>query len=100
MQVRAFDDLDLPWSEPPDGGGRGGPLVASGGEDALDEREQLSYGLQDKQTAVAILNVGRVDGEVEHQAERVDNDVTLLAFDFLAGIVAGGIDAPPLFPHP
>ena len=38
--------------------------------------------------AVAVLNVGWVDDEVEHQAERVDNDVPLLAFDFLACVVA------------
>ena len=97
MQVGAFHDLDLPWPECPDGGGRRRPLIASVSENALDKREQLSHRLQDKQAAVAVLNVGWVDDEVEHQAERVDNDVPLLAFDFLACVVAGRIDAGPPF---
>ena len=75
MPVGAFHDLDLPWPECPDGGSRRRPLIASVGENALDKREQLSHRLQDKQAVVAVLNVGWVDDEVEHQAERVDTDV-------------------------
>ena len=47
--------------------------------------------------AVAVLNGGRVDNEVEHQAERVDTDVPQRASDFLACVVAGRIDAGPPF---
>ena len=46
---------------------------------------------------VAVLNVGWVDDEVEHQAERVDTDVPQRASDFLDCVVAGRIHTgPPL----
>jgi hypothetical protein len=36
----------------------------------------------------------------DHQAQRVDGNVSLLAFDFLARIVAGRIDPGPPFSAP
>lgn len=38
--------------------------------------------------AVAVLNIGAVDHEADHQTKRVDNDVSLAALDLLARIIA------------
>jgi len=38
-----------------------------------------------------------VDDGVHQQALRVDKDMALFAFDFLAGIVPAGVDAAPPF---
>jgi hypothetical protein len=43
------------------------------------------------------LNVRCVDNGVHQQALRIDEDVTLLAFDFLACIVPARVDGAP--PH-
>ena len=43
---------------------------------------------QDESRAVTVLNIGGVDDETNHQAERVDDDVTLAAIDLLAGVKA------------
>ena len=50
-----------------------------------------------KNAAIAILNVSWVDDSVHQQALRVDKDMTLLAFDFLARIVSASVDAAPPF---
>jgi hypothetical protein len=46
---------------------------------------------------VPILNIGWRDEERDHQAQRIDNEVALLALDFLARIVAGRVDFGPPF---
>ena len=99
VQIRAFDDLDTPRAECSDSGGRGSSLIAAIGGDAFDERKQPAHRLQDKQAAVTVLHVGGMSHEVERQTERIDNDVALLAVDRLTGVVAGRIDAGPLFPR-
>ena len=68
-------------------------LVATVTEDALDEREEASRArVEHQRRAVAILDVGRVDDDVEHQAERVDKNVPLAARDLLARIVARRVE--------
>jgi hypothetical protein len=74
------------------GGGGRGYGVATVGEQVLDEREQLADGGEHDQAAVAILDVGGMDDDLQRQAERIDEHVPLLAFDFLGGVVARGID--------
>jgi hypothetical protein len=49
---------------------------------------------------VAILHVGRGDREVDREALRIDADMSLLAFDFLAGVVPTRIDVGPPFSAP
>lgn len=88
MGIAAFDDLQLPRAGLGDDLGHLWPLVAGVGEDALDERKGSPRGAQQVARAVAILHIGRVDGDVQQEAQRIDQDVTLAAGDFLARIKA------------
>jgi hypothetical protein len=53
------------------------------------------HGGQEHQSAVAILNIGGCNQSVQQQAQRIDKDMALLAFDQLARIKAVGINAGP-----
>ena len=67
------------------------------GEDALDEGEQATGSTQQQISAVAILHRGRMDHDVQEQAQRIDENVPLAARDLLARVVPLRIDrAPPL----
>jgi len=73
-------------------------LIAAVGEDALDEGKQAACALIEHQRdAVAILNVGGVDGNVQQQAERVDQDVALATRNLLASIIALRVERRPPF---
>ena len=52
---------------------------------------------EQQDAAVAILDVGGMDDGVQQQTQRVYENVALLAFDFLARIIAMRIDAGPPF---
>ena len=68
-------------------------LIAAVGEDVFDEGEEASRArVEHARCAVAVLDVCGVDGDVEHQAKRVDKNVPLAARDFLARIVARGVE--------
>jgi hypothetical protein len=99
VQVCSFDDLNLLRPECPDRSGRGRALITPIGEDALDKGEQPAHRLQYQQAAVSVLHVCGMNNHVQHQAERIDEDVTLLAFDLLTCIVANRIETGPLFPR-
>ena len=89
MRLVAFDDLQLPGASLGDGGGRLGSLIASIGEDPLDEGEQASGApIKDQPGAVAILHIGAMDNDVQEKAQRVDENMSLAARDFLARIKA------------
>ena len=49
--------------------------------------------VQDQSGAIAILQVGRVGGYGEDQAEGVDKQMPLLALDLLARVIARAVDA-------
>ena len=101
MRLVALDDLDDPATSRGDGTGHFWPLVAGIGEDALDEGEQAARApIKDQSSAVAILHVGRVDGDVQQEAERVDEDVPLAPRDLLARVIARRIDRRPPFCAP
>lgn len=88
MQLVAFDDLDDPT--PCAGCGRcdARPLIAGIGEDAFDEGKQCASALVEHQScAVAILDVGGMDRDAQQEAERVNQNVPLAAFDLLARVV-------------
>jgi hypothetical protein len=58
-------------------------------EDKLDEGEDAACApIEDEQSAVAILHSGRVDDDVQQQAERVDQDTAFAAGDLLGRIKA------------
>jgi hypothetical protein len=56
-----------------------GSTVSAIGEDALQEYEYPPHLLEQRDKAVAVLDIGWGDGHTEHQAQRVDNGVALLA---------------------
>ena len=97
MQLGALDDLQLPGASLGDGRGHLRPLVASIGEDALDEREQAAGSAQQIEGAVAILHAGGMDDHVQEEAERIDENVPLATRDLLARIEALRIDRRPPF---
>lgn len=89
MQLVTLDDLQGPGAGCGDGCGQHRSLVAGIGEDALDEGEEAARApIEDKPRAIAILHIGRMDDDVQQEAERVDEDVPLAARDLLARIVA------------
>lgn len=87
--VAPLDHLDPPRSGLCRGRGRFRPLIAAIGEDPFDEGELATGSLIEHQRdAVTILDVGRVNGDVQQQAERVDQDVPLASLDLLSRVVA------------
>ena len=97
---RAVDDLDGPA-----GGVDGGPVCRRHRRRrrrSSPERQRAGGcgGPRDQKGAVAILQVGRMDGDGKDQAEGVDEEMTLLAFDFLARIIARRVDVRPPFSAP
>ena len=72
-------------------------LVAAVGEQFLKKRKFSKQRAQDENAAIAILNVGAMNDRMKQQAYRVDENMPLLAFDLLAGIIAMRINATPPF---
>jgi hypothetical protein len=88
MQFIALDDRQLPGASLGDGGRGLRPLVACISEDTLDEGEEAACApIEDEQSTVAIPHSGRVDDDVQQQAE-VDQDITFAAGDLLGRIKA------------
>ena len=72
-------------------------LVASIGEELLQERIHSEQGSKQQNAAVAILNIGAMNDGMKQQTQRIYENVALLAFDLLARIIAMRIDAGPPF---
>lgn len=101
MQLVTFDDLQFPGAGLGDGCGCFPSLVAGIGEDALDEGKKATRTtIKDQPGAIAVLDVGRVDDDVQQETERVDKNVPFAAFDLLARVVALRIDRGPPFCAP
>ena len=79
------------------GGAKDRPLVGAVGEQLFEKGEEAEQRRQQREAAVAVLNVGGGDDAVQEQALGIDEDVPLLALDQLARIKAGRIDAGPPF---
>ena len=89
MQLITLDDLKRPGAGLGDGRGGLGSLVAGISEDALDEgKEAARASIEDKRGAVAILDIGGVDDDIQQEAERIDENMPLAARDLLARIKA------------
>jgi hypothetical protein len=69
-------------------------------KDTFDEGKQSSRPAQQLEGTVAILNISRMDDDVQQEAQRVDQDVPLATFDFLARVVARRIEPSPPFRAP
>jgi hypothetical protein len=88
MRFGALDDLEQPAAGIGDGLCGSRALIASIGEDALDEGKRAARLLKDLADAIAVLHIGGVNDDAQEEAERVDEDVALAPRDFLARIIA------------
>lgn len=96
--VGPLDDLDRKlWHRRRGGVTELCPLIAGVGEELGQKGIFPKQRRQHKNSAVAILDVRRMDQGVQQQAYRVDQDMSLLALDLLACIIAGWIDRGPPF---
>ena len=73
------------------------PLVASIGVELEKKGIEAEQARHDENAAIAILNIRSMDDGMHQQALCIDKDVALLAFDFLARVVAARVDAAPPF---
>ena len=63
-------------------------LIAGVGEDAQNEgKERSRPRIENECRAVAILDIGGMYSNAQQEAERIDEDVSLAAGDFLARVV-------------
>ena len=72
-------------------------LIAAVGEQLLQERKQPEQRGKQQDAAVAILDIGGMHDGVQQQTQRIYENMALLAFDLLAGIIAVRIDTEPPF---
>ena len=101
MQLVTLDDLDRPGPGLGEGCRQLRPLIVGVGEDAIEKGEQATrVAVEDQPRAVAVLYVGRMNDDIQQEAERVDKNVPLAALDLLARIVALRIDRGPPFCAP
>lgn len=73
------------------------PFIGPVGEQLLEEGIESEQCRQERQAAVAVLNVGGGDEAAQQEALRVDQDVPLLALDQFARVEAMVVDARPPF---
>jgi len=95
--IVALDDLELPLAGPRSHRCHNRPLIAAIGENHLDEREQPAGFPEQFFGTIAVLHIGRVNHDPQHQAERINQDVPLAAGDLLAGVIPLRIDRGPLY---
>ena len=89
VQFTALDDRKLPGAGLGDSCGCLWPLVGRVSEDTFDERKEAARAsIEDEWCTVAILYSGRMDDNIQEQAERVDQDMPLAARDLLGRIKA------------
>jgi hypothetical protein len=87
VQFVALDDLDHPMTGAGSGPCDAWSLVAGIGEDALDEGDEAARAtIENQPHPVAVLNVGRMNDDVQQEAERIDQDVAFAPDDLLARI--------------
>ena len=82
--IRSLDDLQSPNAGAPYGQCHFGSSKSTVSRNTFDEREQSSRPTQQARSTVAVLNIGRMNDDVQQQAQRVDQDVPLATLDLLA----------------
>ena len=73
------------------------PLIGRIGKELLQERMHPEHGGKQHEAAVAVLDVGGMNDGVQQQTQRIYENVTFLALDLLARIIAVRIDPGPPF---
>jgi hypothetical protein len=87
VQFIALDDLKHPTTGAGSRSRGARSLIAGIGEDALDEgKEAAGASIEYQSRAVAVLNVGGMNDNVQQEAERIDQDMALAPGDLLARI--------------
>jgi hypothetical protein len=69
------------------------PCIGAVGEQLAQEGELPEQGAQQQHATIPVLNIGRGDQRMQHQTERIDEQMALLALDQLAAIEARWVDA-------
>ena len=95
--VRSLDDLQSPGTSAPHRHRHLPARVSAVSKNALDEREQSSRPAQQVEGAIAVLNIGGMNDDVQQETQRVDQDVPLATLDLLARVVARRIEPRPPF---
>src|SRR3954453_23247604 len=62
--------------------------IASIGEDVAQPWKPVADGLEQRRCSVAILHIGRMNKDEEHDVQRVSDDVALPAVDLFASVVS------------
>ncbi len=75
-------------------------LIATIGEEFAQERITTEQSRENQSPAGAILNIGGMNHGMKQEAYSIDEDMTLLAFDLLARIIAARVDKAPPFSAP
>ena len=98
MPVGSFDDFGFESGQDVrQGAVKLWSLIGAVGEQFFQERKQAEHCREQRQAAIAILNIGGGDQAVQQQALGVDQNMALLALDQLARIEAVRVDASPPF---
>lgn len=72
--------------------------VSAVGEDRLQKGKELAgVAVEDQKGAIAVLQVGRMNGDGKDQTEGIDEEMAFLAFDLLARVIARRVDVRPPF---
>ena len=96
--IAAFHDLDVHLAQHfADGSLKRWSLIAAIGIKLEKKRKGAEQCRHQQGAAVAVLYIGGVDERMHQKALRIDEDMALLAVDFLARVIAGGINFSPFF---
>ena len=98
--VRSLDDFQSPDTRAPHGQSHLASRVSAISKNSLDEREHSSRPAQQMEGTITVLNIGRMNDDVQQEAQRIDQDVPLATFDLLARVVARRIEPRPPFCAP
>ena len=73
------------------------PLIAAIGKQLFQERIHPEQGCKKQNAAVAVLDIGGMNDHVQQQAQRIYENMALLALDLFARVIAMRIDTGPPF---
>ena len=93
----SLHDFQLPCSGAPHNERHLVSGISAIGKNALDEREQSARPAQKMECSITVLNVGRMNNDVQQETQRIDQDVPFTTFDLLARVVARRIEPRPPF---
>ena len=95
--VRALHDLEWCAGRTADRRGRLHTLKGAITNHPFQEREETADLMKDRQAGIAVLDIGGHNSGTQHQAQRIDRRIALLALDFLARVIPHRINPGPPF---